>query len=358
MKASPYDILITVPDLSQPGGVASLYNILDLDGKEGVSYFDVHSGARRSGMARYLQLLSCFRDFYRQAGKVNVVHINPSLDKKSFIRDGIFAGLSRRRKKKVLVYWHGWKEPFEQKLRASGWMRFFFKHTFGKADRHIVLGRIFEQKLSALGIDREKIRVGRNAADDSGVAISYRKQFEGLPFHVLYLSRIEKDKGIYIAIDAVKALREQCDVRLVIAGSGSEEQAAKALVAEQSLGHIRFAGYVTGTEKDALLKAADLLLLPSLSEGMPISILEGMLYGLPVVSSPVGGIPDWITNGENGILVDDWNAHEYSVAIGTLANDPQTCSRMSANNRQRALESFTPQAVREWLFTNYKEIAG
>jgi len=218
------------------------------------------------------------------------------------------------------------------------------------------LGRIFEQKLSALGIDKKKIKIGRNAADDSGVAVSYRKQFISTPFRVLYLSRIEKDKGIYIAIEAVKMLREKCDVHLLIAGSGSEEQSARALVAEQSLDYIHFAGYVTGADKHKLLETADLLLLPSLSEGLPISILEGMLYGLPIVSSPVGGIPDWIKDGENGVLVNDWNASEYSVAIGSLLNDLQICSQMSERNRQKALESFTPHAVREWLFQNYREL--
>jgi glycosyltransferase involved in cell wall biosynthesis len=94
---------------------------------------------------------------------------------------------------------------------------------------------------------------------------------------------------------------------------------------------------VFDAEKVACLASADVFVLPSYHEGMPISVIEAMASGLPVVATAVGGIPDLISDGENGLLVMPGEPRQLAEALASLITDPGTRTRMGLAGRQRAL---------------------
>ena len=99
-----------------------------------------------------------------------------------------------------------------------------------------------------------------------------------------------------------KVVSQMPEARLIMAGDG-ERQALMDYATKRGLrDQISFPGWVRGEEKERLLRESDLLLLPSHAEGFPMSIIEGMAYGLPIVASKVGGIPQIVSEGENGFL--------------------------------------------------------
>jgi glycosyltransferase involved in cell wall biosynthesis len=96
----------------------------------------------------------------------------------------------------------------------------------------------------------------------------------------------------------------------------------------------------------ALLASADVFVLSSLSEGMPISILEAMAAGLPVVATAVGGVPELVVDGETGLLVPPGNAEALEAAVRKVVEDGALRRRMGVAGRRRALDRFDLPAFR------------
>ena len=121
---------------------------------------------------------------------------------------------------------------------------------------------------------------------------------------VLFLGRLEAATGIFDLLEAVAVLRTSiADVRLVCAGEG--DRSAVARYAER-LGireAVKFTGWVGPSGKRALLESAAVFALPCYSAGLPIGLLEAMSAGVPVIATPVGGIPEVLTDGVSGLLV-------------------------------------------------------
>jgi glycosyltransferase involved in cell wall biosynthesis len=101
---------------------------------------------------------------------------------------------------------------------------------------------------------------------------------------------------------------------------------------------------------------ADLFFFPSYGEGMPIVVLEAMLYGLPVVSRPVGGLPDLIENDRTGYLVDSLDAEAFVEPILTLIRNKDLYRNISQYNHQYALKHFTPEPARQQMISFFKAV--
>lgn len=163
-----------------------------------------------------------------------------------------------------------------------------------------------------------------------------RKRLGLSRFTVLSLGRLIPIKGLRNLLDAMGSLP---DIELVIAGNGPERA---ALEARARGARVRFVGEVRGAEKAAWFSAADAFVLPSIklrsgrTEGMPTTLLEAMHYGLPVVASAVGGIPDVLENDWNGLLIAPENRLAIVRALSQLSQSPTLCARLSVAARDTA----------------------
>ena len=130
-----------------PGGVAALFNILKME----QYYPNVSILILHNQLPTFLRIPLKYFQFIFKLYKTDIVHLNPSLTKKSFYRDAIFAWLTLLFSKKLVVYWHGWQNDFEEEIKNNRILMFVAKRTFLKSNMSIVLGRIFENKLRLLG---------------------------------------------------------------------------------------------------------------------------------------------------------------------------------------------------------------
>ena len=133
-----------------------------------------------------------------------------------------------------------------------------------------------------------------------------------LGFTLLFLGLLGKNKGIYDLLECIRdhKVEFQGKLKLYIGGNGEIEH-VKQLIKEYGIADIViFEGWVSGDKKIELLNKSDAYILPSYKEGLPISILEAMSYGMPIISTPVGGIPEIVSNGENGYLVEPGNKED------------------------------------------------
>ena len=103
-------------------------------------------------------------------------------------------------------------------------------------------------------------------------------------------------------------------------------------------GRVRLAG--ERRDVPELLAAADVFVLPSASEGLPVSVLEAMAAGLPVIASRVGGVPEQVSDGETGLLVEPGDPSDLTAALDRLIADPSLRRRLGAAGRARAEQAF------------------
>lgn len=356
-------ILILVPDLKLPGGVANYYRILDLNSYPNIAYFTINSKSENIYIKRFRLIFKYFSFSYKViVTHYNIIHLNPSLAKRSFYRDALFIIISRLLQKKTLVFFRGWREDFEDKIKNDRLKFYLFKISYAKVNKYIVLSELFKKKLIQLGVPSSTPFFIETTVADSRFLEDFNCKRKIIKYQkevvFLFLSRILKEKGIYLAIDAYKKFIEkhpERKSRFIIAGDGPELQNAKVYVDQLKVPQILFAGHVDGDLKKKVLLDSHVLLFPSYSEGMPNAILEGMLYGMPIISRVTGGISDIVKQNVNGFISESLDPLIFTNFITILATDIKLFETISINNHQKALQQFTKEKVLKRLLDIYAQ---
>jgi glycosyltransferase involved in cell wall biosynthesis len=164
-----------------------------------------------------------------------------------------------------------------------------------------------------------------------------------------FSGQIGSRKGVFDLLSAFRDARKVCpDIRLRIAGDG-ELQQATMLTRELRLDDsVTFLGWLSAADIQRELGVAEVFVLPSHNEGLPMSLLEAMACGLPVVSTRVGGIPELVTDGVNGLLIVPGDVEALTRSIILLANEPSLratlgeCARETVRLRY-SLETIMPR---------------
>jgi glycosyltransferase involved in cell wall biosynthesis len=143
-----------------------------------------------------------------------------------------------------------------------------------------------------------------------------------------YTGRLSEEKGLIYLVGAVANLRDAAvPVKLLIVGDGPERLALEQLVRDRGLENlVIFAGFQTDVEK--WLPVLDVFILPSLTEGTPMALLEAMAASVPVIATAVGGVPKVITDGVDGLLVPSGNVGAISEKILCLKDDSELQRRL------------------------------
>jgi glycosyltransferase involved in cell wall biosynthesis len=358
-------LLVTVPSLEDPGGVAGYYRaVLPALRSTGVDVSPLEIGGTRNGMG----FLHPVRDQLSlgaalRGQRYDVVQVNPSLDLKSFIRDGLFVRRALRTGARVVVFFHGWLASFEPVVEGRLWG--FFQATYARAHSFIVLSSAFADTLRRWGV-KAPIRVEATAipndfTDGFRPEEKLRGMAAGDPVRVLFLARLEKGKGIFDTLDAVKTLVERgADIRLDIAGDGSaREGVTRRLREDKSLsGKARFLGYVRGAEKREVLASSHVYCLPSETEGMPVSVLEAMAYGLVVVTRLVGGLKDFFIEESMGRAIPSPDQGSLATVLESLIKDREAMIRMSKFNAAYIKSRYLASHSASMLGETYREALG
>lgn len=162
---------------------------------------------------------------------------------------------------------------------------------------------------------------------------------------------VAKHKGQEVLIDAARLLSDRADLVWLLLGSGRDEHGLKARA--RDLPAVEFPGQVA--EVGTYLDRANLFVFPSLMEGLGSSLLDAMAFGLPIVASDAGGIPD-LVGPENGLLVPTGDAEALAAAVARLCDDPVLCNAMGRANRQKA-GSYTATAMARRYVELYRRLA-
>ena len=183
-----------------------------------------------------------------------------------------------------------------------------------------------------------------------------RQPHQGI--NVLFLGILGPRKGVFDLLPAFKGLVDghAGDVRLRIGGNGEVERAARTVRALGLAAQVELLGWVAGEAKQAQLAQADVFVLPSYNEGLPVSLLEAMAYGVPVISTRVGGIPELVRDGIDGFLIEPGDRAALEDRLRRLAEDARLRRTMGDAARARILAEFSEAAVLPALESMYARL--
>lgn len=159
---------------------------------------------------------------------------------------------------------------------------------------------------------------------------------------VLFVGRLDPVKGVPLLLEAFAALRPGFpDARLALVGDGPARAALEAQAARLGLGEaVEFLGYRSQDEVARLLDEADMLVLPSFAEGLPVVLMEALASRIPVIASAVAGVPELVEDGVSGFVVPAGDIAALTERLGRLLGDPELCHRMGEAGRAKVEAEF------------------
>lgn len=336
-------ILINTPDWRKPylGGVANHYHGLKPFWSQDVKYNIVGSRGKAGLGVLYLPFDVLRYIYILLVWKPDLVVLNPSLAPNAMKRDSIFLKIASLFKSKSIVFFHGFNLSYAEKIDGER----FYK-MFSKADSFVVLAEKFKDYLIRWGM-AQPIYTATTKVDDRLIETFDVGIRTGQVDTILLLSRIEKYKGVYEAVDTFLLVQKRYpNLKLQIVGDGSELNKLKEYVDKLKLTNVSFAGALSGDALIHQFKSADLYFLPSYhGEGMPTTVLEAMAFGLPIITRPVGGLVDFFENGKMGEMIDSLEAKDFAKSIQHYIEDPTLTKSTSLYNYQYAKMHFYASTV-------------
>ncbi|SIR47562.1 MAG: glycosyltransferase family 1 protein [Bosea sp. (in: a-proteobacteria)] len=296
----------------------------------------------------FLQALAaCLRAFV--SGRASLAHIHAAA-RGSFWRKAMIARLAAAFRVPVIFHLHG----SEMKLFYSqqpSWRRRLIGRVLTRASHVVVLSDSWADFVADVA-PGARVTVVPNY-----VEVGPEAKPAVAPVEILFLGLVGPRKGTFDLLRAfAKARQDFPAMHLTIGGNGDIEEASR-LIDELGLGDsVRMAGWVGPQEKHALLSKAAIYVLPSHNEGLPMSVLEAMSYGIATVTTRVGGLPEAITDGVDGLLIEPGDIDALRASIVDLCRDEEARKAIGQAARQRIVTHYSAEAALPRLAQLYESV--
>ena len=253
-------------------------------------------------------------------------------------------------------------------LRYNFLLRSYEKKLMNRSDALIAVSKYTVDELTELyGIDEKKIHVIYNGVDVQKFKprpdrAELRREFglEDEKKIVLFVGRLYHRKGLEILLRSIPpVLQEFSDVKFVISGKGfkQKEESLRNLAKQLDIeDHVTFMGYVPDEKLPNLYSASDIFVLPAIYENFPFAILEAQATGLPVISTKVGGIPEFLVDNENGFLIDPGDSAQLTRRVLALLQDPKLAKEMGMRGRKLIEEKFSWRLITSQVIDLYHKL--
>ncbi|MFN6572452.1 MAG: glycosyltransferase family 4 protein [Dendronalium sp. ChiSLP03b] len=338
-------ILMIGSSLEQNGGIATFEKLIIKHAPTNIEIQHITSHDEGSIAHRLIIFCQALGKFLWKLifEQTDIIYLQIS-ERANILRKSILALIAFLFRKPVLLHAHG-AEFHLTYSRLPEWAKQLLSSIFRRCNGLIVLSKTWkEYYVLNLGLNPQQVFVLPNPAE---LPVEIPQRMNADRVTLLFCGRVGQRKGTFDLIEAFANLpaEQKNRAKLIIAGDGDIEQGRKLVENLNLTEHITFAGWVNSEERDKLLAKADVFLLPSYNEGLPMAILEAMSWGLPVISTPVGGIPELIVSNENGLLVKPGDIQQLSAAILSLITNDELRLIMGKTARERVM----PYDIKNYL---------
>mgnify|MGYP000789623931 CR=1 FL=1 len=250
--------------------------------------------------------------------------------------------------KKIIFHFH----PSNEKFLFESYNKKLYKHLFSQADLVLVLSEQWRRWIGgALGLS-ERIEVQYNPCP-----IVNRREDKRMK-KILFAGTIIPRKGYETLLRSFALIADSYpDWTVTFAGNGEIEN-GKRIAAELNIGErVRFLGWVSGDDKDRVFQEASIYCLASDGEGFPMGVLDAWAYGVPCVMTPVGGIPDIVSDGENGLVFPVGDVEALAEKLETLIVNVDLRKQIVSNTDKWVYGDFSVEAVNKSIGEWYDKIS-
>lgn len=340
------------------GGIASViavYRAAGLLARRDVVYLATHrTGPGRAKVHLFAQaLLALLRLLAR--GEVALLHIHVAINA-SFWRKYVFFLLGYLCRVPVALHLHAGRYPDYYRTGCGPLARLLMRFAFDRVRAVVVVSGELQAWVRTVSSQ------GRVVVLHNPVLLPRRKETREAPARapatLLFLGHLEANKGCHDLLRAMRTIVAAVpQARLLLCGDGQCDEARAFAAALGLQANVDLPGWVDASERAALLDAATVFVLPSHAEGLPMSLLEAMAHGVPVVATAVGGIPEAVRDGVEGVLVAPGDAAALADAVLGLLADPDARMRLGAAGRERARTEFSSTRMIATLEDLYEKLA-
>lgn len=332
-------VVMVVPSFSAKGGISSVvngYRGSELEKKYKIKYIESYCDG--SKVKKICKAMEAYFLFFKEMtiNKPDLVHIHSSFGG-SFYRKLPFVYIANIFNVPVINHIHG-SEIANFYINASNKKKRLVEDCFDRCKYLVVLSEEWKNNLQVVKTNTSKVVI-ENYSTIHKECLKRKNHQDKI---ILFLGFITELKGVFDIPDIAKKITERNrNVKFVLAGSGEIEK-LQAIIEEKGVSqYFSFPGWVKNEKKEKLLQEADLFFLPSYTEGMPMSILEAMGYGLPIVATNVGGIPQLVENGKNGYMVEPGKIDDFAKVILELTGNDELIYRMGKESIEKAYEKYS-----------------
>lgn len=255
--------------------------------------------------------------FFLIFNHIDIVHVHMS-HRGSFYRKSIIVLMAKLFKTKVIIHLHGSRFDVFYENETNDSQKKYIKKIFNMTDCVIVLSEEWREIINKW-VDT-KIQVLYNA-----IEIPESNNYNKNSKYITLLGRLNERKGVYDLLEVIADVKKhRKDIKFILAGDGDLEKLRRKIY-EKGLDDdsVQVLGWIDNKRKYEILKETIIYVLPSYHEGMPMSILEAMSYGIPVISTYIGGIPRVVKNEFNGNLINPGDTANLYKFIVELLDDEQ-----------------------------------
>jgi len=315
--------------------------------------------AANNGTVSVQNIARTARDLIRVAiasRRADVVHFHSALAPTStMLRAGAICTVARVMGSRVVVHAHGGRLPGW--LEESDGAAMITRRALTFVSHIIAVASAVSEALDDV-VTGDRVTLIPNGVDTSRFCPPERPRTQTRPT-VLYVGHLSRRKGVLDLVQASKeALAAGADHQLVLVGGPADEGAEEAAAVRHAIGEDALVvGPLPLDEMPLVYQEADIFVLPSWWEAMPLSILEAMATGVPVIASNVGEIPRMV-DGETGVLVSPQQPDQLAEALVQMITAPETRSRMGQTARLRATQRFSVATSDNEIGTVLAQVAG
>lgn len=339
-------VLVVAPDRKTRGGITAVMN-----SHEQSEFWQkwqcqwIGTYIDRNAILKIAFFIKGLLLFFAKLPGSSIVHIHFS-EPTSAKRKNIFLSISKFFKKTVIVHFHS----FSVNTTIHGKKRDLYIKIFNQADAIIVLSNYWKKQVEEIVLNPEKIHVIYNPCPLINPISKIEKQK-----YILFAGTMNKRKGYADLINAFsKVSNEFPDWKVVFAGNGEIDLATKLSETLNISGNVIFKGWISGKEKEELFYSSSIFCLPSYAEGFPMAVLDAWAYGMPVVTTPVGGLPDILFHEENALVFQPGDIDSLASNLKNLIGSTELQQKLGKASLDLSNNLFHIKTISNQLDELYK----